>query len=298
MKRAAAGRARGFTLIELVTVITLSAILSVVVWRNISLPIRAFSDITRRAEAVATAQLAMERMAREVRLALPNSLRVSGDGSAIELLRTSASGRYRAEVSPSDASTDALNLNASSDTFQVLGSWSMPAGMRTGSGLPQCLAGTADCLAIYNTGSPTTCSSQTAGTRTNAWCGDNLAGILSANSATGVLSASRASAGTGWPTGSPQQRFYVIDTAISFVCAGGMLRRYSGYAIASTQPVPPAVTGALLADHIGACTFSYQAGSASRAGLLSIQLTLSYTTPEGTAEQVSLLGQVHVPNSP
>ena len=62
--------------------------------------------------------------------------------------------------------------------------------------------------------------------------------------------------------------------------------------------MPPAVTGALLADHIGACTFSYQAGSASRSGLLSVQLTLSYSTPDETTEQVSLLEQVHVPNSP
>lgn len=290
-------RTRGFTLVEMVTVIALTAILGTVVWRNLSLPVRAFNDGARRAEAVATAHLAMERMSREIRLALPNSVRVSSDGSAIELLRTSGSGRYRAEANPADATTDPLNLAATSDTFQVLGSWSL-GSIRTGTGLAQCLAGTADCLAIYNTGSPSTCSGQTAGTRTSAWCGDNLAGILSANATTKVISVSRSSGGTAWPTGSPRQRFYVVDTALSFVCSGSNLRRYSGYAIATTQPVPPAVTGTLLADHVSSCNFRYQAGSASRAGLVSIQLALSYTTLEGATEQVSLLGQVHVPNSP
>jgi MSHA biogenesis protein MshO len=290
-------RTRGFTLVEMVTVLALTAILGMVVWRNLSLPVRAFNDGARRAEATATAQLAMERMSREIRLALPNSVRVSADGSAIEFLRTSGSGRYRAEANPADATTDPLNLSATSDTFQVLGGWSL-GSIRTGTGLAQCLAGTADCLAIYNTGSPATCSSQTAGTRTNAWCGDNLAGILSANSSTGVLSVSRSSGGTSWPTGSPQQRFYVVDSAISFACSGTSLRRYSGYAIATTQPVPPSVTGNLLADHAGSCSFGYEAGSASRVGLVSIRLTLSYSTLDGATEQVSLLGQVHVPNSP
>ncbi len=290
-------RTRGFTLVEMVTVLALTAVLGMVVWRNLSLPVRAFNDGARRAEATATAQLAMERMSREIRLALPNSVRVSADGSAIEFLRTSGSGRYRAEANPADATTDPLNLSATSDTFQVLGGWSL-GSIRTGTGLAQCLAGTADCLAIYNTGSPATCSSQTAGTRTNAWCGDNLAGILSANSSTGVLSVSRSSGGTSWPTGSPQQRFYVVDSAISFACSGTSLRRYSGYAIATTQPVPPSVTGNLLADHVGSCSFGYEAGSASRVGLVSIKLTLSYSTLDGATEQVSLLGQVHVPNSP
>lgn len=290
-------RTRGYTLVEMVTVISLTAILGLVVWRNLSLPVRAFNDGARRAEAVATAHLAMERMSREIRLALPNSVRVSSDASAIEFLRTSGSGRYRAEANPADASTDPLNLAATSDTFQLLGTWSL-GSIRTGTGLAQCLAGTADCLAIYNTGSPSTCSGQTAGTRTNAWCGDNLAGILSANPTTKVISVSRSSGGTAWPTGSPRQRFYIVDTALSFVCSGSTLRRYSDYAIANTQPVPPAVTGTLLADHLSACNFRYQAGSASRSGLVSIQITLSYTTLEGATEQVSLLGQVHVPNSP
>lgn len=288
----------GFTLVELVTVIVLVGILGLVAWRNLSLPIVAFDDSVRRGDAVGTASLAAERMSRELRLALPNSVRVSADGTALEFLRTSASGRYRLQANPADAASDPLDLSASADSFQVLGNWSIPGSLRTGSGLTDCLAGTSDCLAIYNTGSPASCGAQAAGTRTNAWCGDNLAGITAADPATGLLTISRAAAGTALPLGSPGQRFYVVDTAVSFVCSGGELRRYAGHAIEASQPLPPAGTGRLLADDVGGCSFGYEAGSATRAGLVSIQLTISYSTPGSGTEQVSLQRQVHVPNTP
>lgn len=288
----------GFTLVELVAVLTLSSILGLVVWRNLSLPIRAFVDVKQRTAMVATARLALARMRRELTLALPNSVRVSSDGLALEMLRTSASGRYRADVVPSDATSDSLNLSALSDSFQTLGAWTIPTSVRTSADVTACLAGSADCLVIYNTGNPSSCAAQPAGTRTNAWCGDNLAGIVSAVSATGVISVNRAAAGTVWPTGSPEQRFFVVDTAVSFVCSGTSLSRYSGYALANTQPIPPSVSGNLLATGVAACAFSYQTGSATRAGLVNLSLTLSLTNPDGVAEKVTLFDQVHVPNSP
>ena len=303
----------GFTLVELVAVLTLSSILGLVVWRNLSLPMRAFVDVKQRTAMVATARLALARMRRELTLALPNSVRVSSDGLALEMLKTSASGRYRADVVPGDATSDSLNLSVTSDSFQTLGAWTIPTSVRTSADVTACLAGSADCLVIYNTGNPSSCAAQPAGTRTNAWsccaaqpagtrtnawCGDNLAGIVSAVSATGVISVNRAAAGTVWPTGSPEQRFFVVDTAVSFVCSGTSLSRYSGYALANTQPIPPSVSGNLLATGVAACAFSYQTGSATRAGLVNLSLTLSLTNPDGVAEKVTLFDQVHVPNSP
>lgn len=289
---------RGFTLVEMIAVITISAILGLVVWRNLSLPIKGFVDLARRSEQASTARLALSRMAREVRQALPNSLRTAGGGQALEFLRTSASGRYRLEADPLNAGSDPFNLTATADTFETLGAWTLPSTLRTGSGLPECLAGTADCLVVYNTGSPAMCAAQAAGTRTNAWCGDNLAGITSASAATGVIGVSRASATTAWPTGSPQQRFYVVDTTVSFVCANGELRRYAGYAVDAVQAVPPAGTGQLLADKVEACTFSYDPGTATRGGVVTVNLVIADASPGGTTERVTVLDQIHVPNSP
>lgn len=289
---------RGFTLVELITVIVLTGILSLVVWRNLSLPIRGFTDIAARNEATGAMRLAMNRMTREIRLALPNSVRVSPDGSALEMLRLSGGGRYRVEVDPANPASDPINLSATADTFSVLGDWNIPSTVRTSGGVAGCLAGTADCLAIYNTGNPATCAAQAAGTRTNAWCGDNLAGIASANSGSRIVSFNRTDGTTTFPTGSPVNRFFVVDTTVSFVCAGGELRRYAGYPIAAVQTVPPSGSPAVLATRVASCNFSYLAGSLSRAGLVALSLTLNLTNSENLTESVTLFDQLQLPNSP
>jgi len=90
----------GFTLIELIAVMAIGAILATVVWRNLATPLRGFADVNRRAALVATANLAALRISRELRLALPNSVRVNADGSALEFLQTTGIGRYRRESDP------------------------------------------------------------------------------------------------------------------------------------------------------------------------------------------------------
>jgi MSHA biogenesis protein MshO len=96
-----------------------------------------------------------------------------------------------------------------------------------------------------------------------------------------------------FPFSSPAKRFQVVDTPVSYVCSGTQMRRYSGYAIADTQPVPPAGSGALIADKLSACSFTYAAGPSQREALVTLSLALT----DGV-ETVSLLYQVHVNNAP
>lgn len=65
---------KGFTLIELVIVIILLGILSVGVTGFLKLGSEMFVDVKNRSEIVATARFAMERLNREIRSALPNSV--------------------------------------------------------------------------------------------------------------------------------------------------------------------------------------------------------------------------------
>jgi MSHA biogenesis protein MshO len=152
-------------------------------------------------------------------------------------------------------------------------------------------------LAIYNSGTPADCGSF-AGVRANAWCGDNLAGLASFDTATGVLAFDRADAATPLPFQSPTQRFYVVDTPVSFICEAGEIRRYADYAIASDQPLPPAVTPALLATRVESCRFSYAPGTSRRAGLVSIRLVLAARNLDEEREVITLLQQVPVVNTP
>lgn len=298
----------GFTIIELVVVIVLTGIIAVLVGRNIARPIEAFTDTARRAALVDEAESALNRVTREVRLALPNSVRVSG-GDAVEFLRTRTGGRYRAQVDPGMAS-DPLDFTVATDTFDVLGAvkefgeicaGDLPnCGGATATSTAACMGGTAvDCLVVYNTGQPADCTTLPSG-RTNAYCGDNVAGVKDVDVAGRMLEFVHDVA-SGFPFPSPNQRFHVVDTPVSFVCntGTGTLTRYDGYAIGPVQPTaasPPPVAGRILADNVVACSIAYDPGTLTRAALVTLSLTLA--DPAAPAERVRLFQQVHVPNVP
>lgn len=300
--------ARGFTLIELIAVIVLISLLAGLAVYNVSEPLAGYVDATRRAALSDRAGLALARIGREVRLALPNSVRIAG-GDSLEFLRTRSGGRYRAAVA-ADGSGDALDFGAVTDSFDVLGELKDFGGICTAAsgncsaagaaGTASCMSDPGiDCLVIFNTGQPSDCGTLP-GARTNAYCGDNVAGIEAVDGGTRTLRFVHDLPG-GFAFTSPRQRFHVVDTPVSFICdtATRSLRRYEGYPIAATQPdrsAPPAATGNLLAEDVVACAFTYDPGSATRAALLTLRLTLADAAAPD--EQVTLFTQVHVPNVP
>ena len=99
---------RGFTLVELVMVIALSGLVMVMISMALAQPMQAFVDQSRRAMLVDQAAGALNRMTRDVRLAIPNSLRVSADGQALELLLIHSAARYR----PNRVGSDGLSFSS------------------------------------------------------------------------------------------------------------------------------------------------------------------------------------------
>ena len=269
----------GFTLIEMIVVILIVGILSGVLFMVLRGPMQAFVDVEKRARLVDIADTALQRMTREIRLALPNSIRVTG-GTTVEFLRTLDGGRYRAKpggagpaVCGGPVAQDRLNFALTGDCFEVMGSLINFASIDiTGT----CMASSSDCLVIYNTGQ----------TNADAYAGDNVADITGAT-ANSITFANA----PPFPFRSPRQRFFVVDTPVSFVCSGGEINRFDDY------PVGGAVgAGDLLINQVNACTFSYNAGSATRAGLVTLSITIQDTSLTGA--NVTLLQQVHVDNQP
>ena len=96
---------------------------------------------------------------------------------------------------------------------------------------------------------------------------------------------------------------FLVDGPVTYLCdtVAGTLLRYSGYAIDASQAnrdstgelLGAGATQSLMANQISACTFTYTAGTAERAGLVTLQITIS-----SQGESVSLLQQVHVDNVP
>jgi MSHA biogenesis protein MshO len=273
----------GFTLIEMIVVILIVGILSGVLFMVLRGPMQAFVDVEKRTRLVDIADTALQRMTREIRLALPNSIQVPG-GTTVEFLRTLDGGRYRAKpggagpaVCGGPVAQDRLNFALATDCFEVMGTLTNFASIDT---TGNCLDSSSDCLVIYNTGQ----------LNADAYNGDNVADITGAT-ANSITFANA----PPFPFRSPRQRFFVVDTPVSFVCSvgNGEIRREDDYTLGT---VIGAGVGDLLVNQVTACTFSYNAGSATRAGLVTLSITIQDTTLAGAS--VTLLQQVHVDNQP
>lgn len=263
--------AAGFTLVELVIVITLLGAIAAVLVVAGANPFQAYADMRQRAALLTEAENAMQNLARELRAALPHSIRISG--TALELLRVAAAGRYR-----TDAPGEPLDFTAADASFQAFGQLNAVAGTRA---------------VIYHTGQ----------TGANAYAGDSV--ITPAGTSVTVTSASPESTITLgaphlFPFDSPDRRFYLIDSPVSFICdpAAGTLTLYSGYAIQAAQPVNAAAaplnaapTQARVVNNVTGCSFTFTPGAPNRSAVVTLDLTLSRDNTT-----VRLLQQVHVVN--
>ncbi len=261
----------GFTLIEAIIVITITATIAAVVAVFIKTPIQGYFDSVRRAEMTDIADTALRRIGRDLRLALPNSVRVATTGNVyyLEFLETIAGGRYRADtgtLAADLACNTMLDFTAASSGFCVLG-----PPLAANSGL----------IAIYNLGV----------SGANAYNGDNTSAI------TGVSGALVSIKPKQFPFASPGNRFQVISTPVSYVCdpTAGTITRYWNYPVAPTQPTSfSGASSALLATHVSACTFNYtQQVVTQQAGLVAASLQITES-----GETVSLYEETHVSNAP
>jgi MSHA biogenesis protein MshO len=260
----------GFTLIEMVIVIALTGIIAGVVAVFLRAPIQQYADLTRRAELTDVADSAQRRIARDLRHALPNSVRLTIPGGcagtnacALEFIPTVDGGRYRT------GSGDELDFATADTSFDVVG--------------PVPAATAAHHLVIYNLGieGADAYEGSTEDTHVRRPIATVGAGNLT------ITSTER------FPFESPGQRFHVTESPVSYVCdpQAGTLTRTSGY---GWPEAPVSGTAHLLAQHVSQCRFTYdQAVSAQRAGLITMHLSLT----DGS-ETVTLYHAVHVSNQP
>jgi MSHA biogenesis protein MshO len=276
----------GFTLVEMIMVIVITGIIGGMVAVFLKTPVQQYMDVARRSDMTDIADTALRRIGRDLRLALPNSVRVTtvGANTYLEFLPTTGGGRYRADADPTPTATgcgssaaNVLAFTAADTCFEVLGQ--MPT------------AAVGNQIVVYNLGIAAA----------DAYAGNTLATHnRRAVSAVGASSINITSA-NALPFDSPSHRFQVITTPVSYVCApvaggGGTLTRWQGYAIQAVQPtaIPASGTSAVLANNVSTCNFSYDAFVvAQRSGLVTMNLGITES-----GETVTLYSATHVSNMP
>ncbi len=313
--------ASGFTLVEAIIAIVLTAIIAGVVSVFIARPVQGFVESAQRAELLDMTDLTLRRISRDVHTALPNSIRCGASGGLcgataysgknyyfIEFISSAGGGSYHDEfdgiaggitMNFIDASPCAGNLCK----FDVIGT--MPAN-------PSMTAN--DYIVIAN-------FSQISGSTLNcdAYLGDNratVAGVagstVTLNAAPGGMNVFAANGGLCRSDTQGTHRFQLVKSnakGVMYACpatesgASGKLLRFSNYGfnatLAGAITAATATTGEILADNVS-CSATYAAHvSLQNTGLLNLTLTARGVPSGGTpTESISLLRQIHVDNSP
>lgn len=275
----------GFTLIEAIMVMTITAVLAAGVAVFLRKPVDAYFDLARRTELSDIADTAVRRIARDLHLALPNSVRMPAALSpCVEFMPTINGGRYRVDVDNLGGG-NVFNTAAPLAILDVLGSLSATPVAN-------------DRVVVYNLGIP----------GADAYAGDNVARVTSATVISPTLLQINLSSALAFPFASPGNRFHVISgsaRAVTYACVGvgtaggngtGVLYRSTGYVPLAVQPACTAsapVGAPMLAQNLSSCSFTYASGVAERSGLVSLRLGITQSN-----ETVTLYHDVHVNNVP
>ena len=280
----------GFSLVELIVVVVLLGVLAGGAGLLILRPIEAYDDQVRRQQLVDQGEMALRQIARDVRRALPNSVRVTpvGAGFAVEMVNTVDGARYRDETGGEFITTnDTLEFATGDTDFNLLGMFNTPGVLAPGRR-----------LVIYNTSA--------AGIYTDAALNNNPGIVTTAGT---TLTLSTISPPTEddehhinmnpafqFAQQSPGQRVFVIDGPTSYICdpATNRMLRYSNYAFSAAQPTPPVGgTSGVVISQLSGCSMTYSPGTSQRGGILTVEITVT-----DSGESISLLHQVHVVNVP
>jgi MSHA biogenesis protein MshO len=257
-------RQAGFTLVELVMVIALAGLVAVMISTVMSRPMQGFVDQSRRAELVDLAATALNRMARDIRLAVPNSVRVTGN--TLHLLPIAAAGRYRANLlDASGPRLDPPRCTQAGTTCEI----------EIISPIEPTSSAESHWLVIYNISPDELDDTQAVSVispKLFTWAGGKMSASLQNFS---------------FKYASLQHRFFLARQSIGYRCDGGRLWRAESDSLDGSNPVE-----SLMADSVSDCSFIYESSN-SRSGLVTIRLGLR----QGE-ETITLLQQVHFDNAP
>lgn len=262
-------------------VIAITGVLAAVVAQFIVKPVQGYLATVARARLVDMADLSLRRIGRDLRQALPNSVRATANGLSLELIPTTAGARY------ATAGSGALAFGTTATSFSIVG--------------PPLTLGNAQNLVFYNLGPSVPDADAYADNGSAA--AQATSNRRTATNAAGPASTVTLSSLAGLPVGdfAPPYRVFAVDPPVTYRCdlSAGTLTRYQGYGFVAAQPDPPTGgSSAVLATGVTGCRFGVDGTLvAARAALVNLSLTLAGSTSDGT-ESVALNHAVYTSNLP
>ena len=249
------GSERGFTLTELIMVIVILGVVASISVRFIQFSSQGAIDTAERQQMAMAGSIMTERVSRELREALPTSLRVRDGGDCIEFIPIGAGGRYVEG-----------DRTRPTDSFQT-------EGQAFQSGITGQVAIYPYVGSPYSPGNPGAVSEQGAD-----WVDKQVEFNSGGNQS--------------FEANSPQRRFYLVGSPVTYCGESGFLRRYSGYDIGENFR---SGSGVVAGAGLGTARFSVDSPSLTRNALVTIELTLQ---ADRTDEAYSLAQEVQIRNVP
>lgn len=273
----------GFTLLELIIVIILLGVMSVGISSFITLGTQTYLNVTNRDEILSSARFAIERLNRELRNAVPNSIRIHTNATS-ECL----------EFVPIKASTSYIDIpvipDAASSLISVIPFLDINANPY------QCNATCLDKVTIYPLdnsdiyANPNQVLGQTFSL--------NSVNIINANEWQIALAGGN---NINFNADSPTNRLYIFESPVSYCLELDKLNRYEGYPVSNAAYVLPSevatIQPVLMAEQLSitavGTSFAFLPPTLQRNAI--VQTSLHFTQ---NGEDNIFNNEIHIKNTP
>lgn len=274
------GRMRGFTLLELVLVITITGIMAASIAVFFKPAVDSYFDARRRAQLTDAADTALRRIGRDVRRAVPNSIRIP-NSQCFELVPSRSGGLFRRAADIINAGSDPLDTTGPDSSFDVLS----PLAATPVPG---------DFVVVGNQNTDDVYSGATRGTIAT-WTSPPAPGGASVGVGRIALVAA-----TQFPAGYDGGRFQIVDLnepSVFYICdgAGNLMRLVRPFTAAYPAACPSAAGAVPLATNVASCSFVYNPnqGATQQSGFVWMNIELA-----SGGERIALAYGMHVSNTP
>ena len=256
-------RSRGFTLLEMVAVIVLLGVLAAGIGSFIKVGSQIYLDTSNREQLVASARFAVERLNREIRTALPNSVRVTLSG-----------GRQCLEYTPSVTSAVYLDIPVAPETASDQVSIARL--------FDESLFNDSLRVAVYPLNPDDVYTNN-----------NKLYDIKSGSSlnTVGDQSSITLSSAVTFAADSPTRRIFLIGGAVAYCVENAALWRHTGYGYTNLQPDN---AGVLMAKYV-ASSAPFHVNEASHLRNATVTATLTFARD---GDSMTFNTEVQIPNVP